>query len=71
MTPTTEQGKQAFEHVKIVAECIAVAGSIPSGHLYAMLNAKGFSLEVYQRIIDVLKNAKLVSESHHLLKWEG
>lgn len=63
--------REALDHVKIVAEAIAVAGAegIPSGHLYARLMSFGYSLAVYQRIIDVLKTAGLVTERAHLLTW--
>ena len=67
----TAYTKEALDHVKMVAECIAVAGSIPSGHLYAQLMAHGYTLPVYQRIIDVLEKAGLITVKSHLISWKG
>lgn len=53
-----------------VAEAIREAGEIPSGTLYSMLIGK-VDIEGYGKLIGILKNAGLVSESAHLLKWIG
>lgn len=53
-----------------VGECIRDAGPLPSGHLYARLMGK-MTLERYQQIIAVLKNAEMVKEEHHELTWIG
>jgi hypothetical protein len=63
--------RQALDKIRIIADAIRDAKSIPSGHLYAIVMG-AFSLEEYERIIQTLKNAKLVYESTaHMLIWEG
>ena len=61
--------KQALDTIRIVADCIKTAGELPSGHLYAML-ANVLNLNEYNRIIEILCNAGLISNHNHLLKWE-
>lgn len=66
---TKEQAKAAIQTIQLVAEIIREAGSIPSGHLYAALMAKGMELEGYNFVINFLKDAKLVREEFHVLHW--
>jgi hypothetical protein len=68
--PTADQVKAAFTMVAAVAEAIREAGEIPSGTLYAALISR-VDLQGYESIIRTLKNADLVSESAHMLKWIG
>ena len=68
--PTSDQVKAAFQMVAAVAEAIREAGEIPSGTLYAVLCSK-VDMAGYESIIRTLKNADLVSESAHMLKWIG
>jgi len=69
-TPTAEQVTAGIRMAAAVAEAIRDLGSVPSGHLYARL-MEYMSLETYNKIITVLKNANLVEESNHLLTWVG
>ncbi len=68
--PTAEQVTAGIRMAAAVAEAIRDLGSVPSGHLYARLMGH-MSLETYNKIITILKNAKLVEESNHLLTWVG
>lgn len=57
--------------LKEFCEVIRLAGTIPSGTLYASVMPL-LSLDQYQNCIDVLKRTNLVIEtSHHLLIWNG
>lgn len=67
---TSEQLAAGVSVLKAVAESIRLAGEIPSGHLYSAMCGT-VDIGAYQRIIDILKRAGLVSESAHLLKWIG
>ena len=63
--------KKALDKIRIIADAIREAKSIPSGHLYAIVMG-AYSLEEYERIIQILVNAKLVYKSTaHMLIWEG
>ena len=62
--------RATVETVCAVADAVRAVGSVPSGVLYAQVMAH-VDLATYNRIVEVLKNAKLVSESGHVLKWEG
>lgn len=63
-----DETKTALAYVKAIAEAIQEAKEIPSGHLYAVLMDK-MSLDQYNQIIGILKRTGLVTEDHHLLKW--
>lgn len=57
--------------LKEFCEVIRAAGTIPSGTLYASVMPL-LSLDQYEKVIEVLKRTKLVTEtSHHLLIWNG
>jgi hypothetical protein len=60
---------QALQVLKIVYETIEEMGEtgMPSGILYGNLMDK-MSLQQYQKMIDFLKGAGLVTESNHILK---
>jgi len=58
----------AIKLVQAVAEAIRELKSVPSGHLYAQLMGY-MSLDEYNKIIRILKNAKLVTEENYLLTW--
>ena len=66
---TTSQ-KNTLDMIMALSEAIRTAGSIPSGHLYSIVMGT-LSLESYNAVINCLKNTGLVSESGHVLKWEG
>lgn len=69
-TVTKEQVKSAFTALAAVAEAIREAKRIPSGTLYAMLIGK-VDMPSYERMISMLKNAKLIEERFHELIWVG
>lgn len=52
----------------VVAQSIRELGEVSSGELYARLIDK-YTLDEYNTMIDVLKNAKLITEEFHKLKW--
>lgn len=56
--------------VGVIAEAIHNLREVPSGHLYAHVMGH-VSLDAYTGAIDALKRAKLVDETHHLLRWIG
>ena len=56
--------------VKAVADCIRELEEVPSGHLYARLQGT-LSLNTYNRVLDFLKKAKLITVQNHLIKWVG
>lgn len=56
--------------VKAVADAIKELGEVPSGHLYARLQGT-LSLNTYNRVIDFLKKAKLITVQNHLITWKG
>jgi len=59
--------------IQIIGDCIKEAGEegIPSGHLFAMLNAKGLRIDTYTSIIDAFVKNKLVKDENYLLVWTG
>jgi hypothetical protein len=67
---TPRQVSAAFAQTAAIAEAIRELGEVPSGHLYAQVCGR-MELAAYERIIGTLKNAGLVAESGHLLKWIG
>lgn len=69
-TAPPAETKSALLAALAVAEAIRTLGEVPSGELYAQLMGK-LSYGSYEGIIGTLKNAGLVSESAHLLKWIG
>ncbi len=68
--PTAAQVNAALQLTLAVAETIRECGEAPAGTLYAGLCGR-VSLEGFQKMIQQLKNAGLVSESAHMLKWTG
>ena len=70
MEATAEQKRALVLAVQALADAIRELGSIPSGHLYARLMDK-LSLETYQILIGVLKQAGKVKEENFLLTWIG
>jgi hypothetical protein len=70
MNATAQQAKAMIAAVQAIADCIRELGSVPSGHLYARVMSH-VSLEAYNQIIRILKDAGVVTESAHLLTWTG
>ena len=56
--------------IDTVYEAIAEAGDkgIPSGHLYAMLMQYGFSLDIYNTVIGILKQTGKINEQFNVLR---
>lgn len=71
MSVTKAEVMGAVETIKIVADCIKAASEIPSGHLYAALNAKGMDVRTYDQIIGMLLDGNLITKKNHLLTWKG
>lgn len=67
---TAEQVTAGIRAAAAVGEVIRDLGSIPSGHLYAHLMGR-MSLDTYNSLIGILKQANLVEEKNHLLTWVG
>jgi uncharacterized protein YutE (UPF0331/DUF86 family) len=68
---TRRQLEAAIQALKALAEIIRHAGEVPSGELYARLMGR-VTLEDYNRLIETLKRAGLVTETPgHLLRWTG
>lgn len=67
---TVTQVEAYIELHKVIAEAIREAGEIPSGHLYAQVMGH-MTLATYERIVETLIGAKLITRSSHLLKWVG
>ena len=69
-TAKPNETKAALQILMAVAETIRELGAVPSGHLYATLMGR-MSLQEYESLVRILKNADLVSESAHELRWIG
>lgn len=67
---TKEQVKSVLAVVQALAEAIRELGSVPSGHLYAMVMSH-MSLDDYNHSIAVLRSSGVVRESNHVLTWVG
>ena len=57
--------------VLAVAETIRETSPTPAGVLYAGLMTHGCTFEQFSSIVQTLKNAKLVEERNHELRWIG
>ena len=72
--PTDEEIKKKIQAtIQItgaIGQAIASLGSVPSGELYAQVMNK-LDLGSYNHVIEMLKGAKLVQESNHVLTWIG
>jgi hypothetical protein len=69
-TPCSREAAKAGEIVLAITEAIREAGSIPSGHLYAVLCGE-LSAADFDAAIDVAVRAKLVERRGDLLRWIG
>jgi len=69
--PTKEELLGGFKMIAALGEAIQELGEVPSGHLYAQVMAH-FSLQSYEKAIDILVKAKMVEKDRsHLLRWVG
>lgn len=70
MTMTATDIQSALKIMVAVTEAIHEADSIPSGVLYSNLMGQ-MSLGTYESMICQIVRTGLISESNHLLTWEG
>ncbi len=75
MSATTQDMLTVVSVLEAFAETIRKAkstplGGIPSGELYTLVMGK-MSIHTYSCVIGILKHAKLVQETNHLLTWIG
>lgn len=75
VNPTTtgisrDQILAAVETTKAIAEAIRELGTVSDGTLYAGVMSH-LDLGQYQAIIDILVNAKLITNTNHRLTWIG
>lgn len=57
--------------VAAVGEVIHDLGTVPSGHLYAILLLSGVTLSSYYACLTLLRRARFIEESGHVLTWVG
>lgn len=67
---TKDAVKALIEVVRATGEIIRELKQVPSGHLYASMMGH-LSLDDYNIVIGVLKDAGLVVEKNYLLIWVG
>jgi len=67
--PATKEVQAALEALAALAEAIQVAGSVPSGELYAHAGCP--SIETWERMLGLLERSKLIRRDGHLLVWTG
>lgn len=66
---TEKQINAGLARIRAIADAIRELRSVPSGELYAHVMGH-FDLTEYEKIITILKNAGLVTESSgHMLTW--
>jgi hypothetical protein len=65
-----KQEQRIVALAEILGEAIQGLGRVPNGHLYARVMGK-IDLGDYNEAIKVLKDAGLVKEAIHVLKWIG
>ena len=64
------QVRAAMTILTVVSEAIRDLKEVPSGVLYANVISV-LSLEQYNKAIELLKGAEMVTEQNHLLRWIG
>jgi hypothetical protein len=65
-----EQIKSGLEILRAVADTIKELKQVPSGILYSQM-MEHMELSTYDKIIGILKGAKLIREENHMLVWIG
>ena len=68
VTVTPDQIKASLGVLKAIADAIKELKEVPSGELYARV-MNTLSLEEYNTVIGILKQAGVITESNYLLKW--
>jgi len=57
--------------IELISDCVKEAGQqgIPSGHLYAALMTywPSLSIDIYQKLIDILVKTNKITNKNHLL----
>jgi hypothetical protein len=73
MNPTPAQVKAALSLLVAVAETIRELKEVPAGTLYISLLSHFPNLTATQfaQLTDKLKEAKLITETSHLIRWIG
>jgi len=66
----TAKVKAAVGMIKAVADAIKELGRVPSGSLYATL-MNHLTIDQYNQIVSVLKNAGLVKDVYGELVWQA
>ena len=71
MTVTRAQLTAAIELARVACEAVRTApsGTLPSGHLYALLMPSGISLETYQSMLGLLVRSGVVRLEGDLVRW--
>ena len=70
MSVTKEEIAAGLKTLQAVAEAIRDLGQVPSGHLYARLNAHGMDITTYEKIIGLLVRANVIEKCGDLLVWK-
>jgi hypothetical protein len=70
MATTPEQATALINAVEAVRVCIKELGTVPSGILYARL-MQYMNIATYQRLLDILVEAKQITVSNHLITYVG
>jgi hypothetical protein len=70
MSVTQEQLKVGLATMLAVSESIREAGSIPEGHLYAVLIDR-MDINAFNSLVRALVRTGLVKSENHLLTWTG
>lgn len=70
MSLTAEQLRAGLDLMFAATEVIRSKKEIPNGELYASMMGV-LSIHSYETMIQTLKNAKLIEEKNHLLRWIG
>jgi hypothetical protein len=72
-TITKPQVRAALAMLQIVAETVRASwpNGTPSGIIFAALMAHGVDMQGFTSLLNTLKNAGLVEEHGHVLRWTG
>lgn len=60
--------KQGLEIIQAIAGAIKDLKNVPSGELYAQV-MNYLTLDQYNKVIDILKNAGVITVNNHLISW--
>lgn len=68
---TREQLIAGLRTIRLVADAIREAGTIPAGIVYAALSTNGITLPGFESIVAILSREGLVARSGDCLTWIG